>query len=159
MPAQFMPHPKVPQELHAVALCIRWRYPFAVAANSATGLGRPTSKRRTDAPITIAGAFFASAYLFYGGCAWEAFGPAGFLLPRSTNLRTAATPICLVANGGSSPSKRSVNHAHPESVQNLRHCLSSSGSIRITRQRQPYHPPRRLQPQYGQSPRTCFQKG
>src|SRR5471030_1152477 len=66
-------------------------YGFAVAANSATGLGNPISKRRNSAPITIAGAFFTSAFPFYGGCAWETLGSAGFLLPRFTNPRTAAT--------------------------------------------------------------------
>lgn len=66
-------------------------YGFAVAANSATGLGNPISKRRNSAPNTIAGAFFTSAFPFYGGCAWETLGSAGFLLPRFTNPRTAAT--------------------------------------------------------------------
>lgn len=67
------------------------RYGLSVAANSATGLGNPISKRRNSAPITIAGAFFAPAVTCYGGCAWEAFVPAGFLDSRFTNLRTAAT--------------------------------------------------------------------
>ena len=67
------------------------RYGLSVAANSATGLGNPTKSRRNSAPITIAGAFFAPAVTCYGGCAWEAFVPAGFLDSRFTNLRTAAT--------------------------------------------------------------------
>jgi hypothetical protein len=62
-----------------------------VAANSATGFGRPTSKRRNSAPITTAGAFFVLADPCYGGCAQDTFGCAGFRLPWSTNLRTAAT--------------------------------------------------------------------
>ena len=80
-------------------------YSLTVAANSATGLGNPISKRRNSAPITIAGAFFVPAVTCYGGCAWEDFGPAGILLPRSVNLRTAATLIRLTANRGSSPAK------------------------------------------------------
>ena len=67
------------------------RYGLSVAANSATGLGNPTKSRRNSAPITIAGAFFAPAVTCYGGCAWEAFVPAGLLDSRFTNLRTAAT--------------------------------------------------------------------
>ena len=67
------------------------RYGLPVAANSATGFGRPSRYRRNSAPITIAGAFFTRAVSFYGGCAWDAFGRAGFLYLRSTNLRTAAT--------------------------------------------------------------------
>jgi hypothetical protein len=80
-------------------------YRLVVAANSATGFDGSISKRRTGAPITIAGAFFVPAHSVYGGCAWETFGSAGFLLPRSVNLRTAATPIRLTANRGSSSAK------------------------------------------------------
>ncbi|WP_240335817.1 hypothetical protein [Pseudomonas syringae] len=53
----------------------------------------------------IAGAIFVPAHPVYGGCAWETFGSAGFLLPRSVNLRTAATLIRLTANRGSSSAK------------------------------------------------------
>ena len=67
------------------------RYGLPVAANSAIGFGRPRKYRRNSAPITIAGAFFVPAVTCYGGCAWEAFVPAGFLTSRFTNLRTAAT--------------------------------------------------------------------
>ncbi len=67
------------------------RYGLPVAAYSATGFGRPSRYRRNSAPITIAGAFFTPAVSFYGGCAQDAFGRAGFLYLRSTNLRTAAT--------------------------------------------------------------------
>ena len=100
-----MPHQTLAPGTRAVALCEVGRYSPNLAANSANGLGRSASKKRISAPITIAGAFFTSANSFYGGCAWEALGPAGFLLPRSTNPRTAATLIRLVANGGSSPAK------------------------------------------------------
>ena len=66
-------------------------YGLPVAANSATGFGRPSLYRRNSAPITIAGAFFVPAAPCYGGCAQDTFGCAGFLYLRSTNLRTAAT--------------------------------------------------------------------
>ncbi|AMW64561.1 hypothetical protein AH14b_p06 (endogenous virus) [Pseudomonas phage phiAH14b] len=76
-----------------------------VMAKSVAGFDGPISKRRTGAPITIAGAFFVPAHQVYGGCAWETFGSAGFLLPRSVNPRTAATLIRLTANRGSSSAK------------------------------------------------------
>ena len=77
-------------------------YRSAVAANSATRFGRRSLSRRNSAPITIAGAFFTPVVTCYGGCAQDAFGRAGFLDSRSTNLRTAATLTCLVASGGGS---------------------------------------------------------
>lgn len=80
-------------------------YRLIVAANSATGFDGPINIRRTGAPITIAGAFFVPAHPVYGGCAWETFGSAGFLMYRSVNLRTAATIIRLTANCGSSTHK------------------------------------------------------
>ena len=130
MSAQFMPHRKLPQEPRAVALFIGWRYPFAVAAQSANGFDGPSTYRRTDAPITIAGAFFASAYPFYGGCAWETFGSAGFLLSRSVNLRTAATLNRLTAVRGSSSPIGDLPDAHTQSDRNLRNCLSSKSAFR-----------------------------
>ena len=102
MPDQFMPHRKNPQVICTVALSKNGRYSLVVAANSATGFGDPINNRRTGAPITIAGAFFVPALLFYGGCAWETFGSAGFLLSRFANLRTAATLIRLATKRGSS---------------------------------------------------------
>ena len=36
------------------------------------------------------------AIFSYGGCAWDAFGRAGFLGSRFTTLRTAATPFRVV---------------------------------------------------------------
>ena len=41
----------------------------------------------------------------YGGCAWETFGSAGFLMYRFANLRTAATLIRLATDRGSSTHK------------------------------------------------------
>lgn len=78
------------------------RYGPPVAANSVTGFDGPNTTRRTSAPVTIAGAFFASAMSRYGGCAWETFGSAGFRVSRSVNPRTAATHIRLTAIRGSS---------------------------------------------------------
>lgn len=89
------------------------RYRLAVAANSATGFGDPISKRRTGAPISIAGAFFVPAYPVYGGCAWETFGSAGSRLPRFANPRTAATLNRLATIRGSS---KDANGAPPMST-------------------------------------------
>ena len=111
MPVQFKPHRKNAQDPHTVALSKMGRYSLAVAANSVTGLGNPLNNRRNSAPITIAGAFFASAYSFYGGCAWETFGSAGFLLSRFTNLRTAATHSLGNERGSSSTIGVSPMHA------------------------------------------------
>jgi hypothetical protein len=102
MPNQFMSPRKNPQVICTLALSKNGRYSLAVAANSATGFGDPINNRRTGAPITIAGAFFVPAFPFYGGCAWETFGSAGFLLSRFANLRTAATLIRLATKCGSS---------------------------------------------------------
>ena len=71
------------QTFPALAMHSHNRYGAPVAANSATGFDGPSHNRRTGAPITIAGAFFVPALLFYGGCAWETFGSAGFLFPGS----------------------------------------------------------------------------
>jgi len=86
------------------------RYRSFVAANSATGICSPISKRRNSAPITIAGAFFVPAVPCYGGCAQDTFGCAGFRLLRSANLCTAATQSCFAAGSGSS---HEVNGAPP----------------------------------------------
>ena len=111
MPEQFMPHRKNLQVIRTVALSKNGRYSLAVAANSATGLGNPTKSRRNSAPITIAGAFFVPAVMCYGGCAWEAFVPAGFLDSRFTNLRTAATHSLGNERGSSSTIGVSPMHA------------------------------------------------
>lgn len=89
MTAMLMIRDKWP--INSIASSRARRYGLPVAANSATGLGNPLNVRRNSAPITIAGAFFVPAVTCYGGCAWEAFVPAGFLTSRFTNLRTAAT--------------------------------------------------------------------
>lgn len=119
------------------------RYGSPVAANSATGLGNPISKRRNSAPITIAGAFFVPAVTCYGGCAWEAFVPAGFLLPRFTNLRTAATHSLGNERGSSSaegatPMKHAIIPSVIRAFAHRRMALSalranSSLSVRLAR--------------------------
>jgi len=77
-------------------------YDLKVTAKSVAtmGLGRLKGHRRTSAP-TVAGAFFVPAKR-YGGCAWDTFGCAGFLCPRSANPRTVAPIRCLAAAGGDS---------------------------------------------------------
>lgn len=93
-------------------------YGFQVTANSVTGFDGPMSRRRTSAaPLLTAGAFFVPAVRVYGGCAWETERSAGFLLPRSVNLRTAATPNRLTAIRGSSSAKGAshMKTLHPSS--------------------------------------------
>lgn len=80
-------------------------YRPAVAANSATGFRSPSKQKAHKRHCPKAGAFFMPALSFYGGCAWDTFGYAGFLLPRSANPRTATTHIRFAANGGSSSAK------------------------------------------------------
>ena len=67
------------------------RYGSPVTVNPVAGFGDPFRQRRTGAINSIAGAFFVPAASRYGGCARDTFGYAGFLCPRSVNLRTAAT--------------------------------------------------------------------
>lgn len=143
MPEQFMPHRKNLQVIRTVALSKNGRYSLNVAANSATGFGRPSRYRRNSAPITIAGAFFTPAVSFYGGCAQDTFGCAGFLYLRSTNLRTAATHS-FGRERGSSQTDTGASPLHaliPSKIRALAHrrmALSalranSSLSVRLTR--------------------------
>ena len=69
------------------------RYGSPVDAKSAAQVWRPGEEIGAPAPHPTAGAFFVPAVSCYGGCAWETFGSAEFLLPRSANPRTAATPF------------------------------------------------------------------
>jgi len=75
-----------------------------VAAKSATGILADPGKghRRTSAHIPAVGAFFVPATQRYGGCAWDTFGCAGTLCPRSANPRTVAPIRCLAATGDGS---------------------------------------------------------
>ena len=93
--------------------------PF-VTANSVADLGRSIIVRRTSAHHPIAGAFFASAHSYYGGCAWDTFGCAGCLTSRSANPRTAATLIRLAANGGSSSTLGASQMAHALTPSKIR---------------------------------------
>ena len=54
-----------------------------------TGFGDLDSLRRTT--TMMATTFTATS--FHGGCAWETFGSAGFLLLRLANPRTTATQL------------------------------------------------------------------
>ena len=116
MSIKFRPYRTAAQALPVVARNQSSRYSLHVAANSATGFGDPSLRRRTGATISIAGAFFVPAFSLYGGCARETFGSAGFLLTRFANLRTAATLIRLATSRGSSHLRRSSPmHAHAPS--------------------------------------------
>lgn len=118
-----------------------------VAANSATGFGRPISKRRNSASITNAGVFFALAVPCYGGCAWGTFGCAGFRLPWSTNLRTAVTHS-FGRERGSSFQVNGVTHLHaliPSKVRALAHrrmalsALHANSSLSVRLRRWNHH--------------------
>ena len=147
MPAQSMPLRKNTQDLSTVALSKMGRYPYAVAAKSATGLGNPI-KLAHERPHLKAGAFFVPAFLFCGGCAWETLGSAGFLLPRFTNPRTAATHSLGNECGSSSakgatPMLTRLFSLTPSEVQNKveRHRaravaqLKSESSLKVRHQR------------------------
>lgn len=90
------------QNIPTIAKRNRRRYLVAVAANSVTGFGDSNTTRRTSAHHPKAGAFFVPATSSYGGCAWDAFGHAGFRVSRFANPRTAATLNRLATIRGSS---------------------------------------------------------
>ncbi|CAI8778823.1 hypothetical protein EMIT0P258_10056 [Pseudomonas sp. IT-P258] len=50
-----------------------------------------TRRIKSQQNLPLLQSFFTTAKLCYGSCAWDAFGRAGFLDPRFSNLRTAAT--------------------------------------------------------------------
>ena len=119
MHTQSMPCPVIAQArlgLAVLALPETPSYSYYVAANSATGFSRPNISRRTSAIVSKVGAFFVPAISLYGGCAWGAFGRAGFLESRSTNPRTAATQIRLVAISGGSSTLGAVPVKHPHAL-------------------------------------------
>ena len=62
-------------------------YGSTVAAKSANRLGGLIESRRNSAPTNHAGAFFAPAYLRYGGLRGRTFGFAGSLIPGPPILR------------------------------------------------------------------------
>lgn len=96
-------------------------YSSFVAANSATGFGDPSKSRRTSATVPKVGAFFMPANSFYGGCARDTLGYAGFLDPRFANLRTAATQYRLATISGGSSIQGAV-------LMNNTHILNPSAS-------------------------------
>lgn len=73
------------------------------------GFGRPLRKKAHKRHRNAVGAFFVPAVRCYGGCARDALGRAGFLFPRSTNLRTVTTLTCLVASRGDSKTEKGVS--------------------------------------------------
>lgn len=96
------------------------RYRSPVTVNPVAGFGDPNTTRRTSAPVTIAGAFFASAMLRYGGCAWETERSAGFRVSRFANLRTAATHNRLATVRGSSDNTHGAPPMHTLNPSRLR---------------------------------------
>lgn len=90
------------QNIPTIARRHRRRYRVAVTAKSVTGFGHPIKQKAHKRHQRTAGAFFVPAIRLYGGCVWEAFAPAGFLLPRLTNPHTAATHSFGHERGGSS---------------------------------------------------------
>lgn len=68
-------------------------YRLPVVANSATGFGDPTSKRRIGAPSRLQALFLCPHVLFMVAVRGRPSGLPGFLLPRFANPRTAATHI------------------------------------------------------------------
>jgi hypothetical protein len=131
--------------LPAIAKRHRRRYRVSVAANSVTGFGHPIKQKAHKRHQRTAGAFFVPAIRLYGGCVWEAFAPAGFLLPRLTNLHTAATHSFGHERGGSSakgavPMKHARNPSTPNSHADAYKAMAlaalradSSLSVRLAR--------------------------
>jgi hypothetical protein len=98
----------------------RRRYLAVVTAKSATGFGDPIKQKAHKRHQRTAGAFFVPAIRLNGGCAWDTFGYAGFLLPRFANLRTAATQYRLATISGGSSAKGALpmKHARKPSTPN-----------------------------------------
>ncbi len=95
------------------------RYRLAVAANSATGFGDPISKRRTGAPISIAGAFFCARI----SCLWWLC--VGDLRVCRVPFAPVRQPAhsCHPKSFGDDPwqlqrRKRSTTYVHPNSARN-----------------------------------------
>ena len=109
-----------------------WRYRSPVTVNTVADLGRSNNSRRTGAPKTIAGAFFAAAVMLYGCCARDTFGCAGFLESRSANPRTAATIPRLAANGGSStiPGATPMHTLNPSRLRAAAHRRMAFAALR-----------------------------
>ncbi len=117
-----------------------------VAAKSATGFCRPINNRRHSVQ-EFADAFFVSAISFYGGCAWDTFGCAGFLLSWSANPRTATTLIRFAANRGSSSTMGATHMTTliPSAIRALAHrrmalsALRANSSLSVRLKRYNHH--------------------
>ena len=112
-----------------VAKSTEGQYRPLVVTLLATDLGGLISKRRNSAPIRLAGAFFTSAILSYGGLRRSTLGCVGFLLPRSANSAQFATLTCLAADSGGSPAKGAptMNTFIPSKIRALAHrCIALS---------------------------------
>ncbi|OZY58487.1 hypothetical protein CJF39_16115 [Pseudomonas lundensis] len=119
----------------------RYGSPRHIADND---LGGSNDFRRNSAPITIAGAFFVSAFSFYGGLRRSTPGCAGFLNHRSANPVQLATLLCLAAgrggshDSGATPMKYALNPFAIRAFAHRRTALSalranSSLSVRLAR--------------------------
>ena len=134
-------------------------YSSPVTVNPVTGFDGPNTTRRTGAPIPIAGAFFVPGVSSYGGCAWGAFGRAGFRVSRSVNPRTAATLYRLTAIRGSStthgapPMQTTRNPSTHAAAWKARAFAAlradSSLSVRLARYNEAMSKARRLESQGG----------
>ncbi|MPQ67241.1 hypothetical protein GC387_11455 [Pseudomonas sp. MWU12-2323] len=75
------------QENHGTSL-------WSVTAISVIGFSSPIDfQAHRKRPYPFGGRFFHARFMRYGGCAWGAFGRAGFLESRSANPRTVATHL------------------------------------------------------------------
>ena len=118
----------------ALAMYSRNRYGSPVAANSAIWVWSLDKAKGAQAPHKNAGAFFVPVVSSYGGCVWEAFAPAGFLLPRLTNLHTVRLHS-LGHEGGGSPAKGAVPMQHilrlnPYKIRALAHRRMALSALR-----------------------------
>lgn len=96
-------------------------------------LGGSNDFRRNSAPITIAGAFFVSAFSFYGGLRRSTLGCAGFLNHRSANPVQLATPLCLAAGRGGSHDSGATPMQHaliPSKVRAFAHRRMALSALR-----------------------------
>lgn len=107
------------------------RYRAPVAVNTVTDLGRSIGQRRSSAPQLIAGAFIASTMSRCGGCAWDTFGCAGFLCPRSANPRAAVSITRLAASGDGSHDKGAVPMIHALNPSALRERAAAHRAMAI----------------------------
>lgn len=88
-------------------------YRSPVTANSVAGRENPNIKLAHKRPHLVVGAFFASADMLYGGCAWAGFGLAGCQLARFLTPRTVRHHLPRENGGdGSEPQVGAVPMKH-----------------------------------------------